>query len=282
MILTHVLNCGGRPDSNAPVDVSEAVRERLVPIRTMGRDSDTVASKRLKHMHLRQQTPLETTGRYADPRPIFRSLRGLNQLLLHQHTEVKHIFTAVLWKGDGAMAGGRLSIQVAEAQLELMVGDITELDVQALVNSAAEDLQLKGEIAETIREKGGPSIQEECDRIGHTPEGSAVVTGAGKLAAEFVIHAVCPRLGGGDEDRKLQSAVRASLALADKHRLRSIGMPAISTGSFGFPVDRCARILLSEIHGYLQGGTRIERVMICLLTDEDFGIFKHELRRHFR
>ncbi len=253
-----------------------------MPIHTMGRGSDTVASIRLKDMLLRQQTPLEMTGWYADPRPIFRSLCGLNQLLLHQHTKVKHIFTVVLWKGDGAMARGRLSIQIAEAQLELVVGDITELDVQALVISAAEDLQLKGEIAETIREKGGPSIQEECNRIGHTPVGTAVATGAGKLAAEFVIHAVCPRLGGGDEDRKLQSAVHAGLALADKHRLRSIGMPPISTGSFGFPVDRCARILLNEIHHYLQGGTRIERVVICLLAEEDFGIFKHELRRHFR
>ena len=104
----------------------------------------------------------------------------------------------------------------------------------------------------------------------------------GNLKARHVIHAVGPQMGEGDEDRKLQSAIRASLALADRHGLRSIALPAISTGNFGFPMDRCARILLTEVYRYLQGGTKIERVVVSLVDDATFEIFKRELRRGFR
>lgn len=175
-----------------------------------------------------------------------------------------------------------LSIQLEGTQLELVEGDITDLDVEAIVNAANEQLQLGSGVAGAIREKGGPSIQDECDRIGTTPVGTAVITGGGNLQAKHVIHAVGPRMGEGDEDRKLQSAIRASLALADRHSLKSIAMPAISTGVFGFPVNRCARILLTEVYRYLQGGTKIERVVIALWGDENFEIFKRELRRGFR
>ncbi len=176
----------------------------------------------------------------------------------------------------------RLSIQLEGTQLELAESDITELDVDAIVNAANEELKLGSGVAGAIREKGGPSIQEECDRIGGTPVGTAVLSGGGDLKARHVIHAVGPRMGEGDEDRKLQSAIRSSLALADRHGLKSIALPAISTGVFGFPMDRCARILLTEIYRYLQGGTKIERVVVSLRGDDTFEIFKRELRRGFR
>ncbi len=176
----------------------------------------------------------------------------------------------------------RLSIQLEGTQLELAEGDITDLDVDAIVNAANEELKLGSGVAGAIREKGGPSIQEECDRIGGTPVGTAVLTGGGDLKAKHVIHAVGPKMGEGDEDRKLQSAIRSSLALADRHGLKSIALPAISTGNFGFPMDRCARILLTEVYRYLQGGTKIERVVVSLWGDDTFEIFKRELRRGFR
>ncbi len=180
------------------------------------------------------------------------------------------------------MGGRKLSIQLEGTQLELIEGDITELDVDAIVNAATEDLQLGSGVAETIREKGGPSIQDECDRIGGTPVGTAVITGGGDLTADHVIHAVGPQAGEGDDDRKLASAVRASLALADRHGLKSLALPAISTGSAGFPMDRCARVLLTEVYRYLQGGTKIERVVVSLRDDDAFETFKRELRRGFR
>lgn len=180
------------------------------------------------------------------------------------------------------MAENSLSVEINGTLLELVNGDITELDVDAIVNPANTELKLGGGVAGAIRKKGGPSIQEECDRIGGTPVGTAVMTGAGNLKAKQVIHAVGPRWGEGDEDRKLASAVRAALALSDRNGLRSIALPAISTGVFGCPMDRCARIMLTEIHRYLQGGSKLERVVVCLWGDEAFETFKRELRRGFR
>jgi len=180
------------------------------------------------------------------------------------------------------MAENKLSLEFNGTALELVEADITELDVEAIVNAANEQLQLGSGVAGAIREKGGPSIQEECDRIGSTPVGTAVMTGAGDLKAKQVIHAVGPKYGEGDEDRKLAAAVRASLALADRNGLRSIALPAISTGNFGFPLDRAARIMLTEVHRYLQGGTKLSRVVITLYDDSTYQTFKRELRRGFR
>jgi len=180
------------------------------------------------------------------------------------------------------MAGNRLVMTMDQTQLELLEGDITELEVDAIVNAANEHLQLGAGVAGAIRAKGGPSIQEECNRIGGTPVGTAVMTAAGHLKAKWVIHAVGPRMGDGDEDKKLAAAVRAALALADRRGIRSIALPAISTGVFGFPMDRAARVMLTEVQRFLQGGTKVERVIICLWGEEAFGVFKRELRRGFR
>jgi O-acetyl-ADP-ribose deacetylase len=179
-------------------------------------------------------------------------------------------------------AQNRVTVVMDRTQLELVEGDITDLEVDSIVNAANEQLQLGSGVAGAIRRKGGPSIQEECNRIGGTPVGTAVMTGAGHLKALRVIHAVGPRMGEGDEDKRLAAAVRAALALADRRGMKSIALPALSTGNFGFPIDRAARIMLTEIHRFLQGGTKLERVVVCLLGDEAFGIFKRELRRGFR
>ncbi len=179
-------------------------------------------------------------------------------------------------------AARKLVIQLSETELELIATDIVDLKVDAVVNAASEDLKLGSGVTEAILEMGGPSIQKECKRIGHTPVGSAVMTGAGQLNVKQVIHAVGPHMGEGDEDRKLSSAVRSALALADRNGLRTIALPAISTGDFGFPMDRCARITLTEVHRYLQGGSKLERVVLALYNEETFEIFKRELRRGFR
>ena len=176
----------------------------------------------------------------------------------------------------------KVTITMGRTQLELVEGDITDQEVDAIVNAANDQLQLGTGVAGAIRSKGGPSIQEECNRIGGTPVGTAVMTGAGHLKARRVIHAVGPRMGDGDEDKKLASAVRAALALADRRGLKSIALPAISTGNFGFPIDRAARIMLTEVHRFLQGGTKLDRVVLCLYGEEAFQVFKRELRRGFR
>lgn len=170
-------------------------------------------------------------------------------------------------------------LRVGRSIVELVKGDITELEVDAIVNAANSRLKMGGGVAGAILRKGGWSIQEECDKIGYCPVGGAVITGAGKLKAKYVIHAVGPRMGEGDEDRKLRNATLNSLKLAEKHGIKSIAFPAISTGIFGFPKDRCAKIMLRTAVDYLKAGSSIERVVFCLYDDETYQIFAEELNR---
>jgi O-acetyl-ADP-ribose deacetylase (regulator of RNase III) len=162
--------------------------------------------------------------------------------------------------------------------LRLVQGDITDQEVDAIVNAANSHLQHGGGVAGAIVRKGGQIIQEESDKIGFVPVGSAAITIAGKLPAKFVIHAVGPRMGEGDEDNKLKGAVQSSLLLASGKGLKSISMPAISSGIFGFPKDRCAMILVGEVLNYLKKHleSSLELVEFCIYDDLTLGYFKME------
>ena len=168
-------------------------------------------------------------------------------------------------------------MKIGKTTLELEQGDITDLDCDAIVNAANADLVLGGGVAGAIRRKGGTAIQEECNRIGRINVGEAAITTGGGLKARHVIHAVGPRFGEGDEDAKLASATLSSLKLADRYKLRSIAFPAISTGIFRFPVERCADIMLSTTISYIRGRTGIERVVFCLYDSDTFNAFRRKL-----
>jgi O-acetyl-ADP-ribose deacetylase (regulator of RNase III) len=166
-----------------------------------------------------------------------------------------------------------MTITIHQTEIELVDGDITEQTTAAIVNPANSGLILGGGVAGAIRRKGGPKIQEECDKIGGTPVGTAVMTTGGNLKARHVIHAVGPQMGEGDEDRKLRNATLDSLKLADQHKLKSIAFPAISTGIFGYPIDRCAQVMLTATMGYLRGKTGLEKVVFCLWGKEAYETF---------
>jgi O-acetyl-ADP-ribose deacetylase (regulator of RNase III) len=162
--------------------------------------------------------------------------------------------------------------------IRLIQGDLTELAVDAIVNAANVHLVLGGGVAGAIRSKGGPSIQQECDRIGGTTVGQAVVTGAGNLKARYVIHAVGPSYGEGNEDEKLRGATLNSLKRATEKGMHSIAFPAISTGIFGFPKDRCADIMLNTIRDYLENeATSLNEVILCLWSKDDLELFARTL-----
>ncbi|MGA2324224.1 MAG: macro domain-containing protein [Sedimentisphaerales bacterium] len=168
---------------------------------------------------------------------------------------------------------------IGNSILELLDGDITEMDTDAIVNAANAQLVLGGGVAGAIRQKGGPAIQQECDKIGGTFVGGAVITTGGKLKAKYVIHAVGPRMGEGNEDTKLKNATLNSLKLADKHNLKSISFPAISAGIFGFPIDRCAEIMLRTAIEYLKAKTGLKKVVFCLFGRESYAVFERQLGR---
>jgi len=158
--------------------------------------------------------------------------------------------------------------------IELVEGDITELDTDAIVNAANAQLILGGGVAGAIRRKGGPSIQEQCNRMGGTFVGGAVITRGGNLKAKYVIHAVGPMMGEGNEDNKLKNATVNSLKVADENNLKSISFPAISSGIFGFPIERCAKIMLTNAIEYAKGETGLERVVFCLYGRDAFKVFQ--------
>jgi O-acetyl-ADP-ribose deacetylase (regulator of RNase III) len=170
-----------------------------------------------------------------------------------------------------------MEVRINKTVIELVQGDITDLATDAIVNAANASLKLGGGVAGAIAKKGGPKIQEDCDKIGGTHVGGAVITTGGSLKAKYVIHAVGPVHGTEHEDEKLKDATLNSLKLADKRHLKSIAFPAISTGVFGFPKDRCATIMLSTAIAYLEGPTKLESVVFCLYDQQSFEIFKDTL-----
>ncbi len=166
------------------------------------------------------------------------------------------------------------------AQLLLVQGDLTTEQVDAIVNAANRHLQHGGGVAGAIVRAGGRQIQDESDawvsQYGPVAHASPAHTSAGRLPCRYVIHAVGPVWGEGDEDRKLQECVRGSLETADRLGLASISLPAISTGIFGFPKERAARIMLSTIKDYLNKNleSRVKQVRIVLFDHPTLEAFR--------
>jgi O-acetyl-ADP-ribose deacetylase (regulator of RNase III) len=162
--------------------------------------------------------------------------------------------------------------------IQIVQGDITTEEVDAIVNAANEQLQHGGGVARTISKKGGSTIQKESDawilqhgRISHT---RPAWTSGGQLPARYVIHAVGPVWGDGDEDNKLESAVTGSLRVAEELKCSSLAMPAISTGIFGFPKERAAGVIFSTIERYFVGNSSgVKTVKLVLFDQPTIDVF---------
>src|SRR5271169_4194774 len=144
-----------------------------------------------------------------------------------------------------------------EKRIEILQGDLTEMDVDAIVNAANNDLKLGGGVAGAIRRKGGQRIQDECDEIGAIPLGGAAITSGGNLRARHVIHAASMELGGRTSAQSLRSSTAFSLRIAAQNGLKTIAFPAVGTGIAGFPLRECARIMLGESAKHLEGPTSL-------------------------
>lgn len=166
--------------------------------------------------------------------------------------------------------------------LEVIEADITEMETDAIVNAANAQLILGGGVAGAIRRKGGPEIQEQCNKIGGTFVGGAVITDAGHLKAKYVIHAVGPRMGEGNEDQKLKNATLNSLKIANQQNIKSISFPAISTGIFGYPIGRCAEIMLKTTIDYIKEPTGLDKVVFCLFGQDNYKVFEERLEQEIR
>jgi len=159
-------------------------------------------------------------------------------------------------------------------RIVLVEGDISEQEVDAIVNAANTELLLGSGVAGAIRSRGGPTIQQECDAIAPIELGDAVATGAGDLAARFVIHAAGMPPRGSATESSVHSAIRRSLEIAREKGCETIAIPALGAGIGGFPVQRCAEILLDECRRHLASETTLSEIRIVLFGEPTYRLFE--------
>lgn len=169
--------------------------------------------------------------------------------------------------------------KVLSEKIAIQQGDLTDMDTDAIVNAANNDLHLGAGVAGAIRRKGGDEIQRECDAIGSIPVGYAAITSGGKLKARHVIHAASMQLGGGTTAANLRTSVAHSLRIAAERGLKTIAFPAVGTGIAGFPLDECAMIMLQEAAQHLKSETSLEKIYFVLFDDRACEVFKRALNR---
>lgn len=169
--------------------------------------------------------------------------------------------------------------KVNSEKIVIQQGDLTEMEVDAIVNAANNDLKLGGGVAGAIRRKGGEEIQRECDAIGSIPVGYAAITGGGKLKARHVIHAASMQLGGMTTAASLRHSVEYSLRIAAERGLKTIAFPAIGTGIAGFPMEECAAIMLDEAARHLKTQTSLEKIYFVLFDAAASEVFQQTWNR---
>ncbi|TMB69823.1 MAG: macro domain-containing protein [Chloroflexi bacterium] len=163
--------------------------------------------------------------------------------------------------------------------VDVLQGDLTQQDVDAIVNAANSDLILGGGVAGAIARRGGPAIQAECRAIGSIEVGGAAITTGGQLKARFVIHAASMHLGGRTSAESLHGSTRRSLEIASERGLRSIAFPAVGTGIAHFPLDDCARIMLEEVVAHGGHAGSLTEVRFVLFGDGAEAAFRAETER---
>ncbi|CUH95390.1 hypothetical protein P22_1460 [Propionispora sp. 2/2-37] len=169
-------------------------------------------------------------------------------------------------------------IKIGKKTIIIKQGDITAESTDAIVNPANSKLQHGGGAARAISVKGGAEIQKQSNdiikKIGSVPVGKAVITDAGNLSCKFVIHTVGPRWGEGKEHEKLRKAIMSVLTLAELYNLKSVSIPAVSSGIFGFPKKDCAEILIKTAYRFLQQDeVGLEHIIMCNFDNETYQIF---------
>ncbi len=172
-----------------------------------------------------------------------------------------------------------MTFRIEDTRIEIVQGDLTLQDVDAIVNAANNDLRLGGGVAGAIARRGGPSIQAECDRMGPIRVGESAITGGGDIKARWVIHAASMELGGRTTAEALRSSTRSSLEIANSKQLGSMAFPAVGTGIARFPIDQCARIMLEEVAAHCRRGTSLRDIRFVLFGQEAEAAFKAEAGR---
>ena len=160
------------------------------------------------------------------------------------------------------------------SRVRLVEGDLVEQAVDAIINAANASLVLGSGVAGAIRERGGASIQEQCDAIGPIEVGAAVITDAGDLPARWIIHAAVMELGGSASDESVRASLSHSLDLARQESCRVVACPALGTGVGGLAMQRCAEISLEEADRHLAEDTSLQEIRFVLFGEPAFRVFE--------
>ena len=168
-------------------------------------------------------------------------------------------------------------VTIGRTVVRLIRGDISLLDVDAFVFYAQPDLALGSGFGGAIAVRGGPSVQKELEGLGPIETGQAVVTGAGKLKAACIIHAVGPRFNEEDTEAKLRTTVLNSLKAAEEKGAKRVALPAMGAGFYGVPLDVCSRVMVETAKSYLEGETHIEEVVFCVIDQREYAPLESQL-----
>lgn len=167
-----------------------------------------------------------------------------------------------------------LQIKINNAILKLDKGDLTALDIEAIVFYAQPDLKLGAGFGNAISVRGGPTIQDELKTLGSISVGEVVITRAGELKSEFIIHAVGPRFQEPDTEEKLYKIMQCVLNLAEDKGIKRIAFPPMGTGFYGIPLDVSANVMLSTIRNHLSRNSNLNEVLICVMDKREYLAFE--------
>ena len=165
-------------------------------------------------------------------------------------------------------------IIIKESNLRLERGDLTAMDIEAIVFYARHDLILGSGFGTAISVRGGPTVQKELKTFGTIATCETVVTNAGELKAKYIIHAVGPRFQEADLEAKLRTTISNTLKAADEKQISRIAFPPMGTGFYGVPLNICAQVMCDEINKYLSGSTTLKEVVICVMDNREYNAFK--------
>lgn len=168
-------------------------------------------------------------------------------------------------------------LSVKNSKIRLFQGDITDIEIDSFVYYAREDLKLGSGFGTAISVRGGPSIQKALDEIGTIPTTSAVITEAGEMKANWIIHAAGPKFQEEGIEEKLEKTILNSLKLADEKGIKEIAFPPMGAGFYGVPLAQSAEITLKTIKSYLENGSGISTVVVSLLDNREYAPFREKL-----
>ncbi|MCP4582208.1 MAG: O-acetyl-ADP-ribose deacetylase [candidate division Zixibacteria bacterium] len=168
--------------------------------------------------------------------------------------------------------------KVKDSVIRLMIGDITDIDIECFVYYAQSDLKLGSGFGGAITMRGGPSVQKELDKLAPIDLCQAVISDSGDMKAKHIIHANGPKFQEENLEEKMKTTILNTLKLADEKGIKKLAFPPMGAGFYGVPLDLSAKLTLETIKGYLGNGSKLEEVVICLLDNRDYKPFQKKLQ----